>query len=181
VRAVAAAKLVAADAALQNGKAAIQLHGGMGMGFGRALQAVRTDETAAAALGVDVPRYKLAAVVISAALASLSGSLYAFYFHFLSPEMVGTPRSFEMIAMLVAGGEGTLVGPLLGVVLLTLLPTMFQPFALYKTFAEGLLLVVCFLWLPEGLFGAAAVWVKGLLRRQARGSYQGLRPRGETP
>jgi branched-chain amino acid transport system permease protein len=157
------------------------LHGGMRMGFGRALQAVRTDQTAAAALGVDVPRYKLAAVVISAALASLSGSLYAFYFHFLSPDMVGTPRSFEMIAMLVAGGEGTLVGPLLGVVLLTLLPTVFQPFALYKTFAEGLLLVVCFLWLPEGLFGAAAVWVRGLLRRRASRSYGGLLPRGGTP
>jgi branched-chain amino acid transport system permease protein len=153
----------------------------MRMGFGRALQAVRTDQTAAAALGVDVSRYKLAAVVVSAVLASISGSLYAFYFHFLSPDMVGTPRSFEMIAMLVAGGEGTLVGPLLGVTLLTLLPTVFQPFALYKTFAEGLLLVVCFLWLPEGLFGAATVWVKGLLHRRASRSYRGLLPRGGTP
>jgi branched-chain amino acid transport system permease protein len=117
---------------------------------------VRTDETAAAALGVNVARYKLAAVCLSAALASLSGSLYAFYFHFLSPDMVGAPRSFEMIAMLVAGGEGTLIGPILGVALLTLIPTVFQPFALYKTFAEGVLLVLCFLWLPEGMFGAAA-------------------------
>ena len=105
------------------------LHGGMRAGFGRALKAVRTDQTAAAALGINVVRYKLAAFLISAALGSLSGSLYAFYFHFLSPEMVGTPRSFEMIAMLVAGGEGTLVGPILGVALLTLLPTAFQPFA----------------------------------------------------
>lgn len=133
----------------------VMLHGGLRSGFGRALQAVRTDETAARALGVNVARYKLAAVCISAALASLSGSLYAFYFHFLSPDMVGTPRSFEMIAMLVAGGEGTLVGPILGVALLTLIPTVFQPFALYKTFAEGALLVLCFLWLPEGMFGAA--------------------------
>ena len=142
------------------------LQGGMSAGFGRALKAVRTDQTAAAALGVNVPRYKLAAVCISAALASLSGSLYAFYFHFLSPEMVGAPRSFEMIAMLVAGGEGTLVGPILGVALLTLLPTIFQPFALYKTFAEGLLLVLCFLWLPEGMFGTAAVWWSRLLQRR---------------
>jgi len=141
----------------------LMLHGGMRSGFGRALKAIRTDETAAAALGVNVARYKLAAVCIAAALASLSGSLYAFYFHFLSPDMVGTPRSFEMIAMLVAGGEGTLVGPILGVALLTLLPTVFQPFALYKTFAEGALLVLCFLWLPEGLFGAAAVWFGRLM------------------
>src|SRR5213079_1131351 len=67
------------------------------------------------------------------------GSLYAFYFHYLSPEMVGTQRSFEMITMLVIGGEGTLVGPLLGVALLTLLPTLVQSLALYKILAEGLL------------------------------------------
>ncbi len=94
------------------------LLGGMRSSFGRALKTVRTDQIAAAALGVNVVRIKLAAVLISAALGSLSGSLYAFYFHFLSPEMVGTPRSFEMIAMLVAGGEGTLIGPILGVALL---------------------------------------------------------------
>jgi branched-chain amino acid transport system permease protein len=145
----------------------LMLHGAMRSSFGRALKAIRTDETAAAALGVNVARYKLAAVCVAAALASLSGSLYAFYFHFLSPDMVGTPRSFEMIAMLVAGGEGTLVGPILGVALLTLLPTVFQPFALYKTFAEGALLVLCFLWLPEGLFGAAAVWLGRLTAKRA--------------
>jgi len=141
------------------------LHGGLRSGFGRALKSVRTDQTAAAALGVNVARYKLAAVVISAALGSLSGSLYAFYFHFLSPEMVGTPRSFEMIAMLISGGEGTLFGPALGAALLTLLPTVFQPLAYYKTFAEGLLLVACFLWLPDGMFGTGAVLLARLARR----------------
>jgi branched-chain amino acid transport system permease protein len=141
------------------------LLGGMRSSFGRALKMVRTDQTAAAALGVNVPAYKLGAMAISAALASLSGSLYAFYFHFLSPEMVATPRSFEMIAMLVAGGEGTLIGPILGVALLTLLPTIFQPFALYKTFAEGLLLVVAFMFLPEGMFGWAAVQLARLAKR----------------
>jgi branched-chain amino acid transport system permease protein len=99
-------------------------------------------------------------------LAALSGGLYAFYFHYLSPEMVGTQRSFEMIAMLVAGGEGTLVGPLLGVALLTLLPQIFQPFALYKTFAEGALLVAAFLYLPEGIFGALVMLPRWLTRRR---------------
>ncbi|MGH6995348.1 MAG: branched-chain amino acid ABC transporter permease, partial [Stellaceae bacterium] len=145
----------------------LALYGAMRSGFGRALIAVRTDQTAAVALGVNVVRYKLAAFLISAALGSLSGSLYAFYFHFLAPEMVATPRSFEMIAMLVAGGEGTLVGSALGVALLTLLPTVFQPFALYKTLAEGLLLVLCFMWLPEGMFGFATVSLTRWLRRRA--------------
>jgi branched-chain amino acid transport system permease protein len=141
------------------------LLGGIRSSFGRALQAVRTDQTAAAALGIDVPRHKMAAFAISAALASLSGSLYAFYFHFLSPEMVGTARSLEMIAMLVVGGEGTLVGSLFGVALLTLLPTIFQPLALYKTLAEGALLVLVVRYLPGGIFGTLA---QRLLRSTSR-------------
>ena len=136
----------------------LALMGAMNSGFGRALKAVRTDQTAAAALGIDVARYKLMAAAISSVLASVSGSLYAFYFHFLSPEMVSTPRSFEMIAMLVLGGEGTLVGGLFGALVLTLLPTLVQGLAPYKTMAEGALLVASFLYLPEGLFGRFALW-----------------------
>jgi branched-chain amino acid transport system permease protein len=131
------------------------LHGGVRLGFGRALQAVRTDQTAAAALGINVARHKLIVLAISAALASLAGSLYAFYFHFLSPEMVGTPRSLELLAMLVLGGEGTLVGPLFGAAILTLLPTIFQPLAVFKTFATGALLVLAVRYLPGGIFGAS--------------------------
>lgn len=134
----------------------LALLGGIRGSFGRALQAVRTDQTAAAALGVNVPRYKMAAFAISAALASISGSLYAFFFHFLSPEMVGTQRSLEMIAMLVVGGEGTLVGPVFGVALLTLLPQIFQPLAIYKTLAAGALLVLTVRYLPGGIFGTLA-------------------------
>lgn len=129
--------------------------------FGRALQAIRTDQLAAAALGVNVVRCKVAAFAISAVLASLSGSLLGFFFHFLSPEMVGTARSLELVAMLVVGGEGTLVGPLFGSIILTMLPTIFQPLALYKTLGSGALLVACFLYLPEGVFGLIA---KGLQR-----------------
>ncbi len=122
--------------------------------FGRALQAIRTDQLAAGALAIDVVRHKIAAFAISAVLGSLAGSLYAFHFHFLAPEMVGTARSFELIAMLVIGGEGTLFGGLVGAALITLMPTIFQPLAAYKVMAEGLLLVLVFRYLPEGLLGA---------------------------
>jgi ABC-type branched-subunit amino acid transport system ATPase component len=129
------------------------LAGAMRSDFGRALQAIRADQTAAEALGINVPRHKMAAFAISATLASLSGSLLAFDFHFLSPEMVATPRSFEMIAMLIVGGEGTLVGGLAGAALLTLLPIAFQPIALYKTLVEGAVLVLAFQYLPDGIVG----------------------------
>jgi branched-chain amino acid transport system permease protein len=135
------------------------LLGGVRSSFGRALKAIRTDQTAAAALNIDVVRYKVAAFAISAALASLSGSLYAFYFHYLAPEMVNTTRSLEMITMLVIGGEGTLVGSLVGVTLLTLLPEIFQPFALYKRLAEGALLVLAFQYLPAGIYGSVVGWL----------------------
>ena len=144
------------------------LRGAMAGPFGRALQAIRTDPLAAAALGVDVARAKVLAVAISAALGALSGCLYAFYFHFLSPEMVGTPRSLELVAMLVVGGEGTLVGPIFGSLLLTLLPTISQPLAAYKTFATGLLLVLGFLYLPRGLFGLLAAPLARLRRPSPR-------------
>ena len=124
--------------------------------FGRSLQAIRTDQMAAAALGIKVVRCKLIAFSIAAVLASIAGSLYAFFFHFLSPDMLGTQRSLELVSMLVIGGEGTLVGGLFGATLLTLMPTIFQPLAQWKTFASGALLVMSFLYLPEGIWGSLA-------------------------
>lgn len=138
--------------------------GAIRSGFGRAVRAIRTDQMAAAALGIDTVRYKLVAFMVSAALASLSGSLYAFFFNFLSPDMVGTNRSLELVSMLVIGGEGTLIGPLFGSIFLTLLPTIFQPLAVYKTFFSGGLLVLCFLYLPQGLYGALAERLERLTR-----------------
>ncbi len=144
------------------------LEGGMRLGFGRALKAVRTDQLAAAALGINVGRMKIVTLCMSAALASLSGSLYAFNFHFLSPEMVSTTRSFEMIAMLVLGGEGTLIGGLFGSIFITMLPTLLQELAMFKTAAEGALLVATFLAMPEGLFGRLALGLNRLALAPAR-------------
>jgi branched-chain amino acid transport system permease protein len=147
------------------------LHAAMGRRYGRALMAVRADPVAAAALGMNVPALKLSAFAISAALASLAGSLYAFYFQFLSPEMVSTRRSFEMVTMLVIGGQGTLIGPIIGVALLTVLPTLFQPLVLYKTMAEGVLLLLTFRYLPGGVLGGLA-----MLGRKMRRTMLGLSP-----
>jgi ABC-type branched-subunit amino acid transport system permease subunit/ABC-type branched-subunit amino acid transport system ATPase component len=132
--------------------------------FGRVLRAIRTDQTAARALGIDVPRYKLYAFLISAGFASVAGSLYAFYFQYLSPELVGTSLSLDMVTMLIIGGEGSLVGPVIGVALLTLFPTIFQPLANAKTLVSGGILVLALLYLPSGLFGAFV----GLLPKRVR-------------
>ncbi len=149
----------------------VVLEGGMRMGFGRALKSVRSDQLAAAALGVNVSRVKIVALCISATLASLSGSLYAFSFHFLSPEMVETTRSFEMIAMLVLGGEGTLIGGLFGSLVLTLLPTLVQDLAVFKTAVEGAILVTIFLAMPEGMFGRIVIWLNKIFFRETPAIY----------
>lgn len=139
---------------------------------GRALRAIRTDQTAAQALGVNVVALKIQVFLVSAGLASIAGSLYAFYFHFLSPEMVGSQTSFDLITMLVLGGEGTIVGPVFGVLLLTFLPTLFQPLTTYKSLVEGLLLIVILLRFPGGISGGLMdLWAliaglsRGLLAR----------------
>ena len=110
-------------------------------------------------------------------LGSLAGSLYAFYFHFLSPDMVGTPLSLQMLSMVMIGGEGTLIGPLFGVALLTIVPTLFQPLALYKTLGSGVLLILVSLYLPSGIFGSARRLVRPPTRaaRGARRSPAGRR------
>jgi len=144
-------------------------------GFGRALMAIRADPLAAAALGIDVRRYRVAAFCIAAALGSISGGLYAYFFQFLSPDMVGVPVSLQMLAMLVIGGEGTLFGPLIGVFLITLLPIFFEALQEYKTLGTGLLLIVVTLYLPNGIFGGLAV----LLSRKKQTEPPTSRP--ETP
>jgi branched-chain amino acid transport system permease protein len=68
---------------------------------------------------------------------------------------------------MVIGGEGILLGPLLGSGLLTMLPTMFEALSIYKTFANGALLVTFFLYLPEGMFGGL-VQVLGVVKRRMR-------------
>lgn len=144
------------------------LEGGMRSDFGRALKAVRSDQLAAAALGINVGRIKVVALCISAALAGLSGGLYAFNFHFLSPDMVSTTRSFELIAMLVLGGEGTLIGGLFGSVALTVLPTLVQEFAIFKTAVEGAVLIAIFLFMPEGLFGRLSALLDRALSQRSK-------------
>jgi branched-chain amino acid transport system permease protein len=83
-------------------------------------QAIREDEAAAAALGINTFRYKMYAVVLSAAMTSVAGMFYAFFYNNLFPEQVfGIVRSIELLLGPMIGGLGTLIGPLIGAFLLT--------------------------------------------------------------
>ncbi len=121
--------------------------------LGRALRAMHADETGVRSVGFDVRRHKVVVFVLSAVLASVAGSLYASYFHYFEPSMVGSAESLELITMLVVGGTAMQAGPLLGVTLLTFFPQVFQGLANYEPLVDGVLLVAFLRYLPGGLIG----------------------------
>ena len=120
-------------------------------GVGRGLAALAGDETAAAALGVDVRRAKVKVFVLSGVLASLAGSLFAHCYSFVSPDSFGIFVSVDFMIMVVVGGMGSIWGTLFGTALITLLPEWIEGLDAFKDIVHGLILVVILLFLPQGL------------------------------
>lgn len=115
--------------------------------------AVREDETAAASMGISPVRTKLMAFIIGTVFASLAGALYAHYVRFISAGDFGFPVSITMMSMVVIGGIGTLWGPLLGALILGVLPEAFRPLIDYRMFLYSLLLLLTIRFQPGGLLG----------------------------
>ena len=138
---------------------------------GRALAAVAHDPQAAAMLGIDAARYRTGAFVTSAVFASLAGSLYVYYLRFISPEVISVTVALSIVVMLSLGGVRSVVGPILGVLLLQGLPFVGQSFALWQPLAAGIVLIVVLTYLPEGLWGGVRTLVRRLVPRSdtARG------------
>lgn len=135
---------------------------------GRALAAIAGDHHAAAMLGIDPARYKTRAFVLAAVFASVGGSLYACYSQFVSPDFIAVTVAFNLVVMLALGGSRSLVGPLLGALLLEALPQVGQSVALYEPLIAGVVLVLVITYLPEGLWGGLRTVVTRLLSRQTR-------------
>ncbi len=100
--------------------------------FGRALISIREDELAAEAMGVNTTRYKVLAFVISSAMAGAGGVLLAHFDGYLNPKSFEFIRSFEILIMIILGGLGSIVGSILGAILLTVLPEALRGFAEYR-------------------------------------------------
>jgi branched-chain amino acid transport system permease protein len=127
--------------------------------FGIYLAAIREDEAAAEAVGVNAFRYKLLAMVVSSFLTGLGGAFYAFYLFSLQPNtLFGIPLSVEIIIRPIVGGAGTLPGPILGSFILTPLAELSRLYlgeaGLHGAhlIAYGVLLVAVVLFLPEGAY-----------------------------
>ena len=129
--------------------------------FGRALAAIAGSEDAARALGIEVARYKLAAFLVSAAYAALAGSLFVHVVEFVSPEVFGLHMVVLAFTMLYVGGIGTIGGPILGAVIVSLLPEVFRGLKDYQDLFYGAGLILLLIYAPKGLAGLGNLMSRG--------------------
>lgn len=130
--------------------------------FGRNLKAIRDSESAAHAFGKNVAAIKTLSVVISSALAAVAGALYAFYLGFINVESFMLDTSVLLMAMVIIGGTGTLLGPIVGTVVLMLLPSLFSymwflpqtEIGAIQQIAYGSAMVLLMIFRPSGIVGS---------------------------
>ena len=133
--------------------------------FGRALRAIAGSEDAARALGINIARYKLAAFVVAAVYASAAGSLFAHFVGFISPEVFGLSMVVLSFTMLYLGGIGTIWGPVVGAVIVSLLPELFRGLKELQDIAYSMVLILMLIFAPKGIASLPA-----LLLGKRRGS-----------
>ena len=120
---------------------------------GRSFIAIRQSENLARAIGIDVGRTMRLSFVISATLAGLAGVLYASYLGYIGPGMSSIAMTFRMLLFLMLGGAGSLAGPLVGTLLISIAMQALQAFEQYQLVLLGPLLVVIMIFFPNGLAG----------------------------
>ncbi len=148
---------------------------------GRALFAIREDEVAAEAMGVDTTGYKVRAFVVSAAYAGLAGGLLVHLLQLATPRSFTFIRSIEAVVLVVLGGLGSITGSVLSATLLTWLLEQLRDIDQYRMVSYALLLVVLMLARPQGLFGTRELWDLPLFRRLPRPRRLAAESEGASP
>ncbi len=121
--------------------------------IGRSFYAIRENEIAAEAAGINTTRLKVLSFMVGSFLAGLGGGLYAHYMTYIAPQDFGFMKSIEFLNMVVLGGMGSIPGTILGTVVLTLAPEMLRIVAEYRLLFYGALLVILMIFRPNGLLG----------------------------
>jgi branched-chain amino acid transport system permease protein len=139
---------------------------------GRALLAIREDEIAAEAMGVDTTGYKVRAFVASSFFAGVAGALLGYYLTILTPKDFTFLKSVEVVVMVVLGGMGSASGAILAAILLTVLPEALRPLREHtgvdlRMVIYASLLLLMMLLRPRGILGRREVWT--VLRRRREG------------
>jgi len=132
--------------------------------LGRSFMAVRNSDALAEALGIRLMRTKTLSFVLSVIYAGLAGALYAGHIRFLGPEVAATHHTFDIVMFMLVGGIGTLMGPVLGAVLVSWVTQYLQVLQDYRMVVFGPLLIVLLIFVPDGIVGT---WLKRRARRAA--------------
>jgi len=125
---------------------------------GRALLAIREDEVAAEAMGVDTTGYKVRAFVIASAFAGLAGGLLVHQIQLCTPRSFTFIRSIEVVAMVVLGGMGSVTGSILAALILSVGVEILRSVQEFRMVVYSLLLIVLMLTRPAGIFGTRELW-----------------------
>jgi len=120
---------------------------------GRALIAIREDETAAESMGINTTYYKILAFGVGAFFAGLGGGLFSHYFRYIQPNSFGFLKSIEYLCMVVLGGLGNIWGSVIGAAALTAIPELLRASADYRQLFYGAILVIMMRIRPEGIMG----------------------------
>ncbi|MGE0315236.1 MAG: branched-chain amino acid ABC transporter permease [Lautropia sp.] len=139
--------------------------------IGQALRAIREDEISASSLGIDSRVWKAFAFSLGSAVAGLAGCFYPVFVGTLVPDAFGIVESFTMMAMVIVGGMGTMVGPVLGATVLTFLPELFREFGEMRLIVYGLSLTLVVLFMPGGLVQGWSL-LRARMRPSSRASSQ---------
>jgi branched-chain amino acid transport system permease protein len=136
--------------------------------FGRLLIALKANERRVPFLGYHATSARLAAYVLAATIASLSGALYPMLRGFASPELLFFATSGNAVITVITGGAGTLIGAIYGSVLLTVIKSYVGSWTEHHLIVIGILFMLVVIFLPNGLMGVVRPWVEKLLARKTR-------------
>ena len=133
--------------------------------FGQVLKAIRDNEPRAISLGYHTERYKLAAFVLSAALAGLAGATKAIVFQLASLTDVHWSMSGEVVLMTLLGGLGTVFGPVAGAFVIAAMESYLSDLGAWVTIAQGFIFVICVLAFRRGIVGELEAWLRSRRRK----------------
>ena len=128
--------------------------------IGRAMVALKENESLAVSVGIDVTRYLVLAAVVSAGIAGAAGSLYAHYLKIIDPDVFLFLYTVTMVIMVITGGKGTLAGPIVGGLIFGFIPVVARSFASpeLQWILYGLFMILIVFVLPQGIVPAIEKW-----------------------
>ena len=130
--------------------------------IGRTLYAIREDKVAANGMGINVSKYRVMAFAIAGAFTSLAGAMYAHLVNFISPETFSYDTSVMFLTMVLFGGLGTYLGPVVGAGIVIVVFELLQSFGEYQMLVYGAFILIVLMFMPNGVMGL----ITGIIERQ---------------